>query len=44
MSSRPDSVDEVTADDTKMDANRLAQLSDEAAWKGNGTVGAPLDF
>jgi hypothetical protein len=35
-------VDEDTADDANTDANRSAQLSDEAARKGNGTVGAPL--
>ena len=39
-----DSVDEDTADDANTDANRSAQLSDEAARKGNGTVGAPLVF
>jgi hypothetical protein len=30
------------ADDGNTDANRSAQLSDEAARKGNGTAGAPL--
>ena len=35
-------MDEDTADDANTDANRSAQLSDEAARKGNGTVGAPL--